>query len=138
MLAHSIMAPRVYAVDSVCGMNRIRIVTEASVMYRYLFLLIVSMALTLLRTENRKNMMTVESKKPMSLGNTEKYVRWKKMMTIANKLAAIFKALLSNAKRYQIAVVLGLSFLYRKKGSNISSRGKMKNVIFAIMVVGVI
>jgi glycosyltransferase A (GT-A) superfamily protein (DUF2064 family) len=83
-------------------------------------------------------MMTVESKKPMSLGNIEKYVRWKNMMTIASKLAAIFKALLSNARRYQIAVVLGLSFLYRKKGSNISSRGKMKNVIFAIMVVGVI
>ncbi len=60
------------------------------------------------------------------------------MTTRANKLAVIFKLLLSNARRYQIATIPGLFFLYRKMGSNISKRGKRKNKIFDVIDVGVI
>ena len=60
------------------------------------------------------------------------------MTTRANKLAVIFKLLLSNARRYQIATIPGLSFLYRKMGSNISKRGKRKNMIFVVIGDGVI
>ena len=70
-LAHSRMAAKVYAVGNVCGMNRMRIVTKASAMYEYLFLLMERSSLTLFLVESRKNMKSVESMMPISFGKTE-------------------------------------------------------------------